>query len=297
MNSRILSIGVFMTLMLSALLAGHHGYCGAKEAITADLNQALMRTLEEERDNIVTRDSIRAYRQLRLASDGPVWLAIADRRLCRNLKNSKLKDKTFLSFDVVDAACPDAKAKNDFIASDTLIVNHKATGATLAIKSYARLSCAAIFRMSDQRWSSLLAFSALLWLIGFKFLIRRKQTEAGELQIYGGLSYSAKDGCFYDAHRIPLHLTPMQHQLMRMLWEAPSHSVPKEELCAALWPKKADANDTLYTLVRRLKPILESCSGLQIVAHRGRSYSLETKQIGDCQDNIRKMSASFHADP
>ena len=58
MNSRILSIGVFMMLMLSSLLAGRQGYFGAKEAITADLNQALMRTLEERQDNIVAQDSI-----------------------------------------------------------------------------------------------------------------------------------------------------------------------------------------------------------------------------------------------
>ena len=78
-----------------------------------------------------------------------------------------------------------------------------------------------------------------------------------------------------------------------MLWQAPSHSVSKDELCAALWPKKEDANDTLYTLVRRLKPILEACSGLQIVAHRGRNYSLEIKAEADCQDNVRKKSAAF----
>ncbi len=293
MSSRILSVGVFMTLMLSSLLAGHRGYCRAKEAVTADLNQALMRTWEEKRDNIVTQDSIRAYRQLQQDADGPVWLAIADKRLCRNLKNEKLREKTFLSFDVVDAAYPDTQAKNDFITSDTLLVNNQATGATLAVKSCARLSTAAIFRMSDQRWSSLLALSALLWMIGFRCFVRRRQAENGEPESYGGLTYSEEERCFYDARRIPLHLTPMQHQLLLMLWEHPSHSVPKEDLCAALWPKKEDANDTLYTLVRRLKPILESCSGLQIVAHRGRDYSLETRQMGDCQDNVRKMSAPF----
>ena len=47
-----------MMLMLSSLLAGRQGYFGAKEAITADLNQALMRTLEERQDNIVAQDSI-----------------------------------------------------------------------------------------------------------------------------------------------------------------------------------------------------------------------------------------------
>ena len=128
MNSRILSIGVFMVLMLSSLLAGRQGYFGAKEAITADLNQALMRTLEERQDNIVAQDSIRAYEQLREASDGPVWLAIADRRLCRHLKNERLREKTFLSFEVIDAAHPKKAQPADALCSDTLIINNRATG-------------------------------------------------------------------------------------------------------------------------------------------------------------------------
>ena len=103
MNRRILSVGV---LMLSSLLAGRQGYCGAKEAITADLNQALLRMFEERQEDIVTQDSIRAYKRLRQVSDGEVWLAIADRKLCRNLKNRKLKDNAFLSFHIVDEAYP-----------------------------------------------------------------------------------------------------------------------------------------------------------------------------------------------
>ena len=292
MDSRILSVGIFVALMLSSLLAGRQGYLGAKEEITADLNQALLRMVEERQGNIVTQDSIRAYKRLRQVSDGEVWLAIADRKLCRNLKNRKLKDKTFLSFNIVDEVCSGNFPESDMISSDTLIVNHKATGTTLAVRSYTRLSAIWIFRMSDQRWSSLLAFVALLWAIG-SMLRMRKKNVSGEVSSYGGLFYSSANECFYDAHHVSIDFTPMQHQLMRMLWHAPSHSMSKEAICATLWPKKTDANNTLYTLVRRLKPILETCSELQIVAHRGRSYSLEIKKKTECQDNVRKMSASF----
>lgn len=294
MNSRILSIGVFIALMLSSLLAGRHGYFGAKEAITADLNQALMRTLEEKHDNIIAQDSIRAYKQLREASDGPVWLAITDRRLCRHLKNECLRGKTFLSFEVIGAV-PSEKENvqpADALCSDTLIINNRATGATLAVKSYARLSAISVFRMSDQRLSFLLAFASLLWVIGFRYVVRKRQAAEEEPQCYGGISYSAEEHCFYDARRVPIHLTPMQHQFLLMLWQAPSRSVSKEDLCAALWPKKEDANDTLYTLVRRLKPVLENVSTLRIVARRGQSYALETREMAGCQDNVRKMSAT-----
>jgi len=66
---------------------------------------------------------------------------------------------------------------------------------------------------------------------------------------------------------------------MTLFWNAPSHSLPKEEICTTLWPKKEDANDTLYTLVRRLKPIVEEHTNLMIVADRGKNYSLKPKPV------------------
>ena len=72
-------------------------------------------------------------------------------------------------------------------------------------------------------------------------------------------------------------LTPMQQQLMEMLWQSPSHQLSKAEICDALWPKKPDASETLYTLIRRLKPIIEEQSDLKIESDRGKSYSLKIR--------------------
>jgi DNA-binding response OmpR family regulator len=66
----------------------------------------------------------------------------------------------------------------------------------------------------------------------------------------------------------------MQQQLMEMLWQSPSHQLSKAEICDALWPKKPDASETLYTLIRRLKPIIEEHSDLKIESDRGKSYGL-----------------------
>lgn len=49
MNSKLLSVAVFLTLMLTSLLAGRHNYCKARNEITADLNQALAQTLKERK--------------------------------------------------------------------------------------------------------------------------------------------------------------------------------------------------------------------------------------------------------
>lgn len=61
---------------------------------------------------------------------------------------------------------------------------------------------------------------------------------------------------------------------MEMLWLSPSHQLSKAEICDALWPKKPDASETLYTLIRRLKPIIEEHSDLKIESDRGKSYGL-----------------------
>lgn len=92
------------------------------------------------------------------------------------------------------------------------------------------------------------------------------------------MTYVEEERCFYDADHAPIHFTPMQRQLLLLFWEAPAHRLSKEEICAALWPKKEDANSTLYTLVKRLKPVVESRTDLKIVADRERGYLLEIKK-------------------
>ena len=134
---------------------------------------------------------------------------------------------------------------------------------------------ARIFSLSDQRLTAVLWTMTLLWA-AFCFYRRRQQViqMAGMLQ-YGGLCYV--DGMFYDARGQHLKLTPMQQQLMEMFFHSPSYSLTKAEICDALWPKKSDASETLYTLIRRLKPIVEQHSNLKIEADRGRSYGLTVK--------------------
>ena len=91
MNSKLLSVAVFLTLMLTSLLAGRHNYCKARNEITADLNQALAQTLKERKDYIITQDTIRVYKQLRKTSGGQVLIAVSDERFCRYLKDKRLQ--------------------------------------------------------------------------------------------------------------------------------------------------------------------------------------------------------------
>lgn len=134
-----------------------------------------------------------------------------------------------------------------------------------------QVSAATIFSLSDQRPSMILWSMALLW--GLLCLYQHRRILS--LGLYGGLALQY--GRFVDAKGCEVKLTPMQQQLMEMLWLSPSHKLSKAEICDALWPKKEDASETLYTLIRRLKPIIEEHSNLKIESDRGKSYELTIK--------------------
>lgn len=157
--------------------------------------------------------------------------------------------------------------------------------ATLAVdtrgqkfKAYAHCSEATIFSLSDQRPATILWALTSFWAMLMWY--RHRQTLVVTItnrNAFGGLTYSEEDGRFYAADGSQVQLTPMQHQLMEMFFHSPSHSLTKTEICNALWPKKPDASETLYTLIRRLKPVVEQHSDLKIESDRSKTYSLKTK--------------------
>ena len=123
----------------------------------------------------------------------------------------------------------------------------------------AKCSAAMIWSLSDQRLSAWLTVMALLSL-AFSFRGRRKS------QPITMDSFSAT------------HLTPMQRQLMEMFVASGSHSLSKYEICDVLWPKKDDANETLYALISRLKRELDKTSNYDIISDRGRAYILKRRK-------------------
>lgn len=164
--------------------------------------------------------------------------------------------------------------------------------ATLAVdvrarqfRAYAHCSEATIFSLSDQRPAAILWMLTGFWAMFI--LYRNRQRRAVEHLLlsvpsglrYGGLVYSEEEGRFYAADGGAVSLTPMQYQLMEMFFHSPTHTLTKTEICNALWPKKPDANDTLYTLIRRLKPVVEQHSNLKIESDRSKAYRLVINQI------------------
>ena len=184
-----------------------------------------------------------------------------------------------------------AEQKTDVINSDTIQVFNSYLQleqlrgqAMLAVDTrqrgfhcYAQCSTATIFSMSEQRPALALWTLAMLWATFCFFYRQRKIPLLTGLQQYGGLNYSAREGRFFDAQGEYVRLTPMQQQLMEMFFRSDTHLLTKTEICSTLWPKKEDASETLYTLIRRLKPIIEQHSDLRIESDRGRAYGLKAK--------------------
>lgn len=131
-----------------------------------------------------------------------------------------------------------------------------------------------VFMLSDQRASGVLLFVGIVWMMGSLWYMRRFKPELLLEGIsYGGLVYA--NDKFMTSNGEQIRLTPMQHSLLEMFMNSEDHSLSKQEICDRLWPKKPDASDTLYTLIKRVKPIIEEHSNLKIESDRGKSYTLK----------------------
>ena len=238
MRHKYLVIVLFVLIVASGATS-IRSYRTTERLVERDMSQALSSALAKQQNDVITQDTIRSFNS--------------------HLQIAELRGKATIAVDT--------KGQK--------------------FKAYARCSEATIFSLSDQRLTAVLWTLTLFWA-AFCFYRRRQQVIqfsdpsecgvaiAGMLQ-YGGLRYAESEGMFYDARGQHIKLTPMQQQLMEMFFHSPSYSLTKTEICDALWPKKPDASETLYTLIRRLKPVIEQHSDLRIESDRGRAYELKTK--------------------
>ncbi|WP_288278480.1 helix-turn-helix domain-containing protein [uncultured Prevotella sp.] len=213
---------VFLALTIASGMMSLNSYKATEVLVTADMDQALAKALEEQQSDVISADTIQVFNS--------------------HLQIEGLRGNAVLAVDT----------KKGF-------------------RPRPQVSTATILSLSDQRPSMILWSMALLWGLFGLYQHRRLSV----LGLYGGLAL--QEGRFVNAKGSEVKLTPMQQQLMEMLWQSPSHQLSKAEICDALWPKKPDASETLYTLIRRLKPIIEEHSDLKIESDRGKSYSLKIR--------------------
>ncbi len=184
-----------------------------------------------------------------------------------------------------------AQQQSDVITQDTirtfnsnLQIAELRGKATIAVdtkgrefKAYARCSEATIFSLSDQRPTVVLWTLTLMWALFCFYHRRHEMLQMVGVSQYGGLRFAEAEGTFYDAAGRRIKLTRMQQQLLEMFFRSETRQLTKTEICDALWPKKPDASETLYTLISRLKPVIEQHSDLKIESDRGRAYELTIK--------------------
>lgn len=284
-----LSMALTLLLIVLSFGFGYRSYSQAKHRIVSDLNQALQRTVWQNKDLWLNTDTIQTYTRLQEVMDAPVSVSSSTGKFTEALSIAQLKNISSLSLhilkkDASTAVLHDVPA--GYLASDTLIwlsTAADASGLTLSFRAYAHCPAGLILSLSRQTLPAALLLSAMLCGAFSFFRLRRRTAAAAsssssaEIITFGNLSLSMPEACFYNERRERLKLTPMQYSLMEMFYRSSSHLLPKSDICHSLWPGKENAEETLYTLIRRLKPIVEDNSNLKITTDRGRAYGLELK--------------------
>lgn len=234
---------VFAILLGSTLLLGLDRYRQAEDAVLDELQRALTATLQEHRYATVSPDTIRDFRS--------------------HLRTPQLRQSAYLSLRAVESGGAGSRPH-------------------YRMQAHAGFTPFMLLRLSDQRGTWLLLAVTLLCGIG-SVLWLKTHRQPLPLLFVGNLGYDAAERRFYTPGRAAVPLTPMQRDLMRLFFDTPTHRLDKSVICDALWPKKPDASETLYTLIRRLKTVLSVHSNLEIDNERGQSYSLKIRDVGKCQ--------------
>lgn len=243
------SIILFIILVGSAAVSSFCHYSYAKDSIIADMNQALAKTLATKKEDWITPDTIADYR-------------------------SHLETKALRQTSIIFFYSQSDKAGG--VRSDKMTWYNK-NGQRLEFQGYANCSTATIFAISNQRIPTSLFLMALLWGILSTIYFHQTRLQSRARVILGEMVYDKPSGHFLTLKNIEVKLTPMQEQLLKMFFHAEGHLLSKQEICNKLWLKKPDANDTLYTLIRRIKPVIAD-KGLTITNKRGKGYRLEVKK-------------------
>lgn len=258
-----LCYGMFipLALMIASVITCCLSYSNAKQNIADDLNDAMF-ALANENSELWTRpDTIAAIRHMYETTHKPLIYQASD----VNFRNPSLKDEAYFTLALVDTKSASRGIGGNKIASDSIMLmpEHAAEGLAIQVQGFADCSVASIFSASDQTLPGIL-FSLSIFSMASMLIWKRKETETPEAEFIAISASPSLDG---------IKLTPMQRQLTRMLIDAPGMRVDKRTLCETLWGDKSNAEESLYTLVKRTKNALAQAN-MEIVCNRGDSYEL-----------------------
>lgn len=187
----IVAIVVFFSFLLPSFFLGYTNFVTAKERIIADVNQALVKTVLQNKPERITPDTLRVFKS--------------------NLRISSLKATSYL------ALCTEEPSKLSF-CSDT--VSFKTGNERLYIRAYPNCSNATIFSLSEQALPITLLSMAVLWGLFSLACLRRRRfglmatAPAVQMEVFGNLSFSTSTGLFYNEASEEIYFTPMQRLFM-----------------------------------------------------------------------------------
>ena len=251
-----------LALMIASLVTSCYSYSNAKQNIASDLNDAILALANENSDIWTRQDTIAALRQMHQTTHKPLIYQASD----VNFRNTALRDKAYFTLALVDKKNAAPKIQGNKIASDSImLVPERATdGFAIQVQGFADCSMASVFAASDQTLPGVLLTLSIISMASM-LIWRRKETKMPVTELAEiSSAINPLDG---------IKLTPMQRQLTQLLLDAPEMRVDKATLCSTLWGNKSNAEESLYTLVRRTKSAL-SASNIEIICNRGDSYEL-----------------------
>ena len=294
-NIAMLVTGAMILLSISF---GYHSYRAAERSVVSDLNQALQRTVILNSSLWTSADSMQTYERLTSIFGSSVVVESNNKTFASALQIPMLHKHAKMLIlirqkqkDLQQPIVP--TNKSNYFSSDTILwlasATHSIQGSAKKIGvSFQGSTCCTplmIFSLSDMR------LPLIFLIIGiaagcFAYRFRRLDKPQTNFQhvsdkqnsiTVGNLSLDYTSQCFFYGENEKLKLTPQQFSLMQLFFEAPAHILNRTEIHNELWPKKDNADESLNTLMRRIRPVIEANTNLRISTDRGRAYCLEIK--------------------
>lgn len=262
-NETTLRSGIFIpfALMIASVISCCFSYSNAKQNIANDLNDAMLALANENTELWTRPDTIAAIRHMYEITHNPMIYQASN----VNFRNTFLKEEAYFTLALVDKKDYSPKIQGNKIASDSIMLVPERTfdGLAIQVQGFANCSMASIFNASDQTLPSILFILSILSMASM-IVWKRREPDMSETEFIAIPASPSLDN---------IKLTPMQRHFVQMLLDAPDMKVDKRTLCETLWDNKSNAEESLYTLVRRTKTALAQ-SSMEIVCNRGDSYEL-----------------------
>lgn len=151
-------MGFSLLLVVLSFGFGCRSYRQAEQRIVSDLNQALQRTVWQNKDVWLNTDTLQAYARLQEVMDAPATAVLHD------VPTGYVASDTLVWLSTAGAAnAADAETEAD------------ASCLTLSFRGYARCSAGMIFSLSQQKLPAVLLGAALLCGVFSVFRVRRRE--------------------------------------------------------------------------------------------------------------------------